>query len=85
MKVEVFEALLGINKGLDEAIGNLQSLETIEGFAHVSLQKFSLETERLQAGINRYVAEQMIAEANQDCTRLDKQLEPEPKSKESSS
>ena len=85
MKLEVFEALLGINKGLDEAIGNLESLETIEGFGQVSVQKFSLETERLQAGINRYVAEQMIAEANQDCARLDKQLEPEPKSKESSS
>jgi hypothetical protein len=83
MKVEVFEALLGINKGLDEAIGSLESLETIEGFRSESVQKFWLEAERLQAGINRHVAEQMIAEANQDCVRLDKLLAPEPKSTES--
>jgi hypothetical protein len=84
MKVEVFEALLGINKGLDEAIGYLESLETIDGFGNESVQKFSLEAERLQAGINRYVAEQMIAEANQDCARLDELLGPQPKSEHSS-
>jgi hypothetical protein len=84
MKVEVFEALLGINKGLDEAIGNLESLETIEGFGNESVQKFCMEAERLQAGINRYVAEQMRDEASQDCDRLDKRLAPEPKPQESS-
>ena len=85
MKVEVFEALLGINKGLDEAIGSLESLETIEGFGKESVQNFWLEAERLQASINRYIAEQISDEADQDCARLDKLLTLKPQPEESSS
>lgn len=84
MKVEAFEALLAINKGFDEAIGHLESLETIDEFAKQPIRQFCLEAKRLHAGINRYIAEHMRTEADQDCARLDKLLAPELKAEESS-
>jgi hypothetical protein len=72
MELEVFEILHGFNDGMEEAIGQLESLETVKGFGE-SVASFLRDAERLRAGVNRYMAERIHKDADEEAIRIDKQ------------
>lgn len=77
MHIEVFEKLLNLNRNFERVIVNLKHLESVEGFGKTSVEKFRLEAERLRAGINRYVSEQIGDDADKECERLNPLVYPQ--------
>lgn len=76
MHAEVFERLLSLNRGLEQVIADLKSLESVKEFDQGSIELYTRNAEDLKAGVNRYVAEMIIADADRESVRLDAQRPP---------
>jgi hypothetical protein len=77
MRVKVFERLLSVNRGLGQVIGDLKSLDSVEELKGDSLAKFAVDAERLKAAVNRFVAEMVRIDADNEAARIDKMRTPE--------
>jgi hypothetical protein len=73
MKLEVYEILHQFNDGMEKAISQLESLGTIEGFSGQSVTVFVQDAERVRAGVNRWIAEEIHKDADQAAARIDKE------------
>jgi hypothetical protein len=80
MKLEVFEILHGFNEGMEKAIGQLESLQTMGEFSGDAVNTFLHDAERVQAGVNRWMAEYIHRESDREAAALDKVREAESQS-----
>jgi hypothetical protein len=71
MQLAVFEKLLALNRGLDQVISDLRELEDMKEFDKSSMSFFTHDAEQLRAGVNRYIAEMIVKDADSESVRLD--------------